>query len=361
MSTVSLSSTNKLNRINTNLKQKSSYSLYCFHNFVCSRKATKMINKYLVGNTEYVKIALTNKPELLFYQYYYKNILHYAINKFDTEFILYLLHFAQNTLSSTLYNKWLRIEYPPFMFNYEFFNFSYYSYPIKMYNFDIISLLLKNIPLNQYIILDLVSIDQAHFDYKKTLSLLKNIFRLVNFPKKINLHIHSTVFSMLLKPSNPCNIYDYNLSELLDLLSKNKLDFNKGAPFYISYHLGWLEYILHEINPEKIKSVYDNYNIYLLKNLTKIYYLYFLPMIKSKFLMKYLQIEFKLLQLKEQIFSYYTTNSIFNIKRGWKRTPLGILTYYYLRIIPFLEYLKFRQLPKIFLEEFIIFNVLEFL
>jgi hypothetical protein len=377
-----------------------------------SINAEKMLQKYLKGKTEEVINILNTNPHFLFYTgFHNRNILHYAIYKCDTEFILFLLQFSQEVLSFEMYNKWIRMKA---------YGNSYYSYPIKIYNFEIISVLLRYIPLNDYIVIDIIT--TTNFDYAKTLDLLKYINdfvkaqnttignklikesvlncvgvytgltkRLVyiysepdlsaslykNFQdKSYNILVDRKfvvynpenyfVFPNLLNCNNMCNIYDYDLSELLDLLTKNICNFDLGTKYnndyLISEPLGWLQYILSNISKTKILSSYQNYEIYLKKNLAKIYYLYFFEKINSKKLMTLLQIDFKLSKLKESIFSFYSEYPKFIRESLSIRDPLSILTYSYLEILPFLEYLKHEQrIKKIFNYEFVLFNILEFL
>ena len=344
---LSCSSITKLNKINSTLSIILPIMLYCFPNnkLISCRLAKKLIKKYLLGNIEYVKATLYIHPELLFYSSNNKNILHHSISKGDTSFILFLLEFAQNILPLDLYNKWLQLTTSMYK--------SYYSYPIKTYNIEVLSILLRYIPLNNNIILDLISCaNNTLYDNTKCVVVLRYLIEFVNeYNKihpltKISLPIISPTFSylyILLKPSNTCNIYDYNLTELLELLIEAGLDVDTGGVFK-QKQLGWLEYILHPMKSEKISVTIDNFDRYLLKNLSKIYYLYFFPKIKSNFLMKFLRIEETLQRLKEEIFSYYVNTPesyrYTSKSKYYLASPLGKLTYYYIGLLPFFEYLN---------------------
>jgi hypothetical protein len=372
-------------------------------------KARKMLKKYMKGTKEDILDVLVNNPHFLFYtDYYNRNILHYAIFKFDGEFIIFLVQFARQVLSYNLYNKWIRMKA---------YDNSYYSYPIKMYNFEIVSILLRYIPLNDYIVIDVIR--NSNFDYNKTLLLLEYISDFINsqecsfmsckesilncagvfisldkrlcyfesddefidlyrnFRNKIyyiltyrKLEKYNPekyfVLPNLLNCHNSCNIYERDLTALLDILSKNVFNFDLGTKYnneiMVKEPLGWLQYILANISKTKILTIYENYEIYLKKNLAKIYYLYFLEKIKSKKLIQLLQIDYKLIQLKQEIFDFYTVYPKYTRESMQIRDPLSILTYSYLKLLPFLEYLKTeKRIQKIFNNEDIILSILEFL
>ena len=372
----------KLVRINNNLILTKDELFYKFSKPITCRKSNKLIQKYVYGNIEACKILLISTPSLLFYQVNNKNILHFAIIKGDIDFILFLLEFAKTRLMPDLYNKWTKLYYPesneyvfihpPYYTRIPIYKYYYsYAFDLKTYNLDLIYILLKHIPLNDYVIYDLFAYKNKidYYNYDKMFEIIKFIIDFINDhnkkPDSIKLKLPLdteypvVIFPLFLNPHNSCNIYEYDLTELLSLLVKNGLHFDSNCNYTCSYALGWLENLLYPIKKEEDILIFkQTYELYLLKNLTKIYYLYFLEELGTTDLMKYLQIEFKLLELKDELFRYYRTRNRENIMYN---SPFSILTYSLYDKIPFLIFLKSDLVPYIFYNDFIIFNVIDFL